>query len=207
MGRKLDLTNQIYGRLLVIIMDWYRTNLTGRTYWFCQCECGNIISVYLGNLRSGNTESCGCLQKEKASENMSKISKKYSGENSFNWKNGITPFYTKIRNSIKYKEFVQTCLKKSNYICLVSKEKGGNLSIHHIKSFAKILEENNITTKEEALECKELWDEKNVIVLSEKWHLGEKTDNPLAFHRLYGKHSFTEEDFYKWFEKFSIIEN
>lgn len=28
--------------------------------WLCQCDCGKIIRVYGCNLRSGNSQSCGC---------------------------------------------------------------------------------------------------------------------------------------------------
>ena len=278
MGRKLDITDQIFGRLQAIVIDWYKTKQTGRTHWFCQCECGNIVSVNItslrggnskscgclhkeivsekcknsredltgqlfdrwfvdsynsekskekgesyydcicindgnkscvstGNLKSGKSKSCGCLQKEIASKNMQKTGKKNSGENNPNWKDGITSLYMQIRNSLNSKEFVQSILKKVKYTCQLTGEIGGDLQVHHKKGFAKILEENNITTKEQAFECKELWDENNVIVLSEKWHKGVKTYNPNAFHRLYGTQNFTEEDFYEWFEEFSITEN
>ena len=30
----------------------------------CQCDCGNTTIVRAGNLTSGNTQSCGCLEKE-----------------------------------------------------------------------------------------------------------------------------------------------
>lgn len=31
----------------------------------CLCECGTVLDVRKGNLRSGHTQSCGCLKKEK----------------------------------------------------------------------------------------------------------------------------------------------
>lgn len=37
--------------------------------WHCQCKCGNEVDVDTRNLNSGHTRSCGCLQKEKASNN------------------------------------------------------------------------------------------------------------------------------------------
>lgn len=33
-------------------------------YWRCQCDCGNIVEVSANALRAGDTQSCGCLQRE-----------------------------------------------------------------------------------------------------------------------------------------------
>ena len=33
--------------------------------WKCKCDCGSILSIKGSNLKNGNTQSCGCLQKEK----------------------------------------------------------------------------------------------------------------------------------------------
>lgn len=52
-----------FGRLLVI----RRTDKSGKPRWLCKCDCGNELEVYGYNLTSGNTKSCGCLQKERAS--------------------------------------------------------------------------------------------------------------------------------------------
>lgn len=38
----------------------------------CECDCGEVVSVRLGNLRSRDTQSCGCLQKERASISCTK---------------------------------------------------------------------------------------------------------------------------------------
>lgn len=58
---ELDLTNQRFGRLIALKLE-YRKN--GQSYWRCKCDCGNEVVVWLGNLRKGNTKSCGCLGKE-----------------------------------------------------------------------------------------------------------------------------------------------
>lgn len=36
--------------------------------WKCVCKCGNEVIVKGGNLNSGNTNSCGCLNLQKLSE-------------------------------------------------------------------------------------------------------------------------------------------
>jgi hypothetical protein len=40
----------------------------GRNYWMlCQCQCGNTTSARYPFIKSGNTTSCGCAQREAAS--------------------------------------------------------------------------------------------------------------------------------------------
>ena len=62
MGLALDLTNQRFGRLVAISKAPSRK---GKTYWLCQCDCGNQKEVQTGHLRDGKIQSCGCLKKEK----------------------------------------------------------------------------------------------------------------------------------------------
>ncbi len=38
--------------------------------WVCQCECGRVVIVMGRSLRSGQTKSCGCLVREKSTENL-----------------------------------------------------------------------------------------------------------------------------------------
>lgn len=61
----LSLDGNRYGRL-VVVSEVSRQRKYIRQ-WECVCDCGTKIIVRLGNLRSGNTESCGCLQQERAS--------------------------------------------------------------------------------------------------------------------------------------------
>ena len=58
---RTDKTGQRFGRLVTI------KKLPGGKY-LCQCDCGNIVEVETGNLTTGNTQSCGCLQKERSSK-------------------------------------------------------------------------------------------------------------------------------------------
>lgn len=57
-----DLTGQTFGRLTAIEKAPSRSQYgTTVGYWLCRCECGNELDVPTGNLTSGNTKSCGCL--------------------------------------------------------------------------------------------------------------------------------------------------
>ena len=70
-GRKTtmkDLTNQRFGRLLVLRRDPEKKTNNGSILWICQCDCGNIVSVSSGRLRNGTTQSCGCYAKQRSSE-------------------------------------------------------------------------------------------------------------------------------------------
>lgn len=60
----IDETGNKYGRLTVL----YRDEGTKPIKWVCRCDCGKEVSVLGTSLRSGNTKSCGCLQRERARE-------------------------------------------------------------------------------------------------------------------------------------------
>lgn len=96
MGKINDLTNQKFGRLLVIERDIEESKKQGRSYWKCQCECGNIKSIRGTSLICGDTKSCGCLSKEISSQ-IHKID--YSGQK-YNYITALYPTNKKYDNSI-----------------------------------------------------------------------------------------------------------
>lgn len=57
-----DLVGKQFGRLTVIAFD--HADRYRNKYWVCECECGNRTIVTGGDLKSGNTTSCGCYQIE-----------------------------------------------------------------------------------------------------------------------------------------------
>lgn len=69
MGRKIDLTNQRFGKLLVISEYPDRTP-QGSVQWICQCDCGNQTIVSGDNLRRNHTTSCGCAHKDSAQQRV-----------------------------------------------------------------------------------------------------------------------------------------
>lgn len=62
MGKNIDLTGRVFGRLTVTGRD------TKPRYWKCKCTCGRTKSIFSGNLTQGLTHSCGCLNSEASSK-------------------------------------------------------------------------------------------------------------------------------------------
>jgi 5-methylcytosine-specific restriction endonuclease McrA len=79
-------------------------------------------------------------------------------------------FKKEIRESDQCKEWVCAVFERDDYTCQCCKRTNTFLNAHHIKPFAQIIRENNITTYEEAMVCAELWDVGNGVTLCEKCH-------------------------------------
>lgn len=61
---KDNLTDQRFGRLIVVDLDGITIN--GKYRWLCSCECGGSAIVTTDMLRSDHSRSCGCLRAEAA---------------------------------------------------------------------------------------------------------------------------------------------
>ena len=64
-NRTNNLTGKSFHRWLVIDFSHSKRK---HTYWICRCECGTIKPVRADQLQNGESKSCGCWHKEKASE-------------------------------------------------------------------------------------------------------------------------------------------
>ena len=61
MPKLVDLTGKKFGFLTVIQRAQTNTK-SGHAQWECECDCGNANIIVSGShLRSGHTQSCGCL--------------------------------------------------------------------------------------------------------------------------------------------------
>lgn len=60
-----DLTGHRYGKLTVLSLHDKRGNFRR---WLCRCDCGKECIKYGHHMRAGQTVSCGCVQRQKASE-------------------------------------------------------------------------------------------------------------------------------------------
>ena len=77
--RNVDLTNQRFGRLVALKKVPPPNNVKNKTksYWLCDCDCGNQKIIAQTHLIQGNTESCGRLQKERTTD-FNSTKKKYN---------------------------------------------------------------------------------------------------------------------------------
>ena len=80
MSKAIDITGQRFGRLTALKPTENR-NSKGSIMWLCECDCGTIKEICIADLRSKGTVSCGCLQREKASQRFKKITKEERFEN------------------------------------------------------------------------------------------------------------------------------
>lgn len=83
MGKFIDLTEQVFGRLTVV--ERTENSKTGKTRWRCKCDCGNITTPYATDLRRQNTKSCGCLNKEATTKRNFIHGMSHSSEHNIWW--------------------------------------------------------------------------------------------------------------------------
>jgi hypothetical protein len=115
------------------------------------------------------------LQKGKPSRNKGKINVKMRGNNNPQWKGGVTPIVENIRRSIKYKQWRQDCFIRDSFTCQKCGQSGGDLEVHHIKPFWKLIEEVRqylplLPLYDAAMLYTPLWDIANGITLCKKCH-------------------------------------
>ena len=62
-SRSKKIYGQAFGRLTAVIP--IRHNKYGNVEWLCRCKCGNETIVACNSLTTGNSKSCGCIQRTK----------------------------------------------------------------------------------------------------------------------------------------------
>jgi hypothetical protein len=77
--RQSEIYGERFGRLVAIKPTDERA-CTGNIKWLCKCDCGNEKIIAAGSLIQGGSNSCGCLQKETASKNGTRLSIDITGE-------------------------------------------------------------------------------------------------------------------------------
>lgn len=99
-----NITGQKFGLLTAKERTDIRENSTLGYNWICQCDCGNIVSVPITYLKSGNTISCGCA---KESTGEKKISKKLTEYNiKFETQKTFEGLYSNANRLLKFDFFL-----------------------------------------------------------------------------------------------------
>lgn len=66
--KNLDIIGKKFG-MLTILQEDTESKKRGLQV-ICQCECGNIKSITFSNIKSGGTQSCGCLRKKRITNSL-----------------------------------------------------------------------------------------------------------------------------------------
>lgn len=77
----MGLVGQKKGRLTILALSRVEERHYGlERFYRCKCDCGNIIEVRGASLsgKNPNTQSCGCLQKERTAEARRRIAREAS---------------------------------------------------------------------------------------------------------------------------------
>lgn len=86
--------------------------------------CGKRFSVHVAQAKNV-TCSVECAAEHK--------SRRQRGSRSHRWKGGSTKLVTLRRTNRKYQEWRRRVFKRDNYTCQMCSERGGRLTVHHIK--------------------------------------------------------------------------
>lgn len=104
---------------------------------------------------------------EECRRNMSDA---HRGSKAYNYKGGRKSLVKKIRETYKYRQWRSDVFERDNWTCQTCQKRGGYLEAHHIKLFAKLLDEFKVLTVEQALYYEEIWDTDNGVTLCSKCH-------------------------------------
>ena len=140
----IDETGKRYGKLTVISQTENRE--FGSVKWLCKCDCGNYCEVAGDALRQGDTQSCGCLIKERSREaNLKNIAGQKFGK--------LTVLEIDEQTSVEKGRVFWKCqcdcgkitsIYSSNLINGITKSCGCIRSSYGEEQIEKILIENNI---------------------------------------------------------------
>lgn len=146
MGVFKDLTGKTFGRLTVL--KRVSNNKWNNVCWLCQCSCKEQTQVVLegSRLLSGNTSSCGCLQRELTSKRSTKdlTGQSFGRLTVLRRVENSAPMSSRPNGVIQY-ECQCSCPNKTKLIV-----RSGNLSNHHTLSCGCL-------QKEATSEAKTIW--------------------------------------------------
>lgn len=107
----MDLIGQKFNRLTITKKTQKPLNRKySGTFWLCICDCGNEKILSTGEIKSGNTKSCGCLNIERIINYNKENKKKYNvydltGEYGIGYTSKNEEFYFDLEDYDKIKDY------------------------------------------------------------------------------------------------------
>lgn len=127
MNTFVDIAGQTFNRLTAIECTGSKDN---RAMWLFRCSCGNHVVLPGKEVRTGNTQSCGCQKREHSSFQP--------GEKHPYYNSDLTDEEREKRCQVpEYLSWTKAVYKKYDYTCQKCNERGGvSIHAHHIESYA-----------------------------------------------------------------------
>lgn len=97
MSKFIDILGCVFSNLTVLER---MPNKDGCTIWRCLCDCGRTVDLRAGNLRSGNTTSCGCVS--------------YKGSRNGNYRHGHAVGYCRTKELTAWKGLLSRCRNENS---------------------------------------------------------------------------------------------
>ena len=153
--RRRDITGQRFTKLVAV--NYCEDN----SKWKCRCDCGQVVFVNLKTLNSGNTKSCGCTRRQalssamKARHSATRVEQGLDPDTPLSSDNHI--------ERLAAAPTMKSVMVRDDYTCAWCSDRGVDLSVHHIETWA-------------ANESRRL-DRTNLITLCKPCHLKVHRDN------------------------------
>ncbi len=116
MQRKINIGDR-YGRLTVLSETDKRKN--GKIVWKCRCDCGKTTYANTSYLKTGDTQSCGCIKREQNEVNLREQydEKRVDGvaihlfddkarKDSSTGYRGVSKYYTRVSKELRYRAWI-----------------------------------------------------------------------------------------------------
>lgn len=116
--------------------------INNKRKFLCQCDCWNITTVELSNLKNWHTKTCWLCNWYKTTEKQ------------------------RVRTSKEYNEWRTKCFERDNYTCQISWQKWWNLVVHHLTPYYTLF--NDINWKIEYNNL--IFDISNWITITDELH-------------------------------------
>lgn len=115
------------------------------------------------------------LSNEESRENHRRA---ITGKIPWNYKGGRASLNMVVRRCARYKQWVRSIFVRDDFTCQKCLIKGTYLEADHYPTrFSTIIDEDGITTYEQAMACGMLWDQNNGRTLCRKCHRGKGISN------------------------------